>query len=123
MVWQPGHKGRSYVICTEQVRTAREHHKQFEGYLYGEVGVSFFLSETTPGKGPSLHTHPYAEVFVVQDGTLTFVVGDEEIEVSGGQIVIAPAGTPHKFTNTGATVARHIDIHTSSQMQTTWLES
>jgi mannose-6-phosphate isomerase-like protein (cupin superfamily) len=97
--------------------------KQFEGYLYGDVDVSFFLSETPPGHGPSLHTHPYAEVFVVQEGNLTFVVGDETVEATGGHIVIAPANVPHKFTNTGASVARHVDIHTRSQMITTWLET
>src|SRR5690348_1902055 len=63
--------------------------KQFEGTLYGDVNVSFFLSETSPGKGPKLHTHPYAEVFIVQEGTLTFVVGEETVVATGGQIVIA----------------------------------
>jgi mannose-6-phosphate isomerase-like protein (cupin superfamily) len=96
--------------------------RQFEGYRYGDVPVSFFLSATPPGRGPSLHTHPYAEVFVVQSGRLTFVVGDQTIEATAGQIVIAPAGVPHKFTNTGSAIAQHVDIHTSAQMQTTWLE-
>jgi hypothetical protein len=40
--------------------------RQFEGYHYGAVDVSFFVSATPPGRGPSLHTHPYAEVFVVR---------------------------------------------------------
>jgi mannose-6-phosphate isomerase-like protein (cupin superfamily) len=97
--------------------------RTFEGYIYGDVPVSFFVSETRPGRGPRLHKHPYAEVFVVHEGTLTFVVGDETIEATAGQIVIAPAGTPHKFTNTGSEIAKHIDIHTSSQMETTWLET
>jgi quercetin dioxygenase-like cupin family protein len=96
--------------------------KRFEGYLYGDVDVSFFLSETPPGQGPALHTHPYAEVFVIQEGNLTFVVGDETIEATCGHILIAPANVPHRFTNTGATVARHMNIHTRSQMVTTWLE-
>ena len=39
-----------------------------------------------------------------------------------GQIVIAPAGIAHKFTNIGTDVAHHIDIHTSGKMETTWLE-
>ena len=95
---------------------------QFEGYLYGEVDVSFFLSDTAPGKGPDLHRHPYEEVFVVQGGELTFTVGDETIEATGGQIVIAPAGAPHKFVNSGTGRARHIDIHTSQRMITEWLE-
>jgi mannose-6-phosphate isomerase-like protein (cupin superfamily) len=95
---------------------------RFEGYLYGDVVVSFFLSHTASGKGPDLHKHPYDEVFVVQGGELAFTVGDETIEATGGQIVIAPAGAPHKFVNSGTRRARHIDIHTSRRMITDWLE-
>ena len=96
--------------------------RQFEGYRYGDVHVSFFVSATPPGRGPALHTHPYAEVFVIHAGSLTFIVGDETIEATTGQIVIVPAHAPHKFTNTSSVVAHHIDIHTSGQMETTWLE-
>jgi quercetin dioxygenase-like cupin family protein len=95
---------------------------KFEGYLNGDVDVSFFLSDTAPGKGPELHKHPYDEVFVVQEGELTFAVGDETIEATGGQVVIAPADVPHKFVNSGTGRARHIDIHTSRQMITDWLK-
>jgi mannose-6-phosphate isomerase-like protein (cupin superfamily) len=97
--------------------------RQFEGYHYGDVQVSFFVSETPPERGPSLHKHPYAEVFVIHAGRLTFIVGDATIEATAGQIVIVPADVPHKFTNTSSAVAQHIDIHTSSQMETTWLEA
>src|SRR4029078_10520955 len=97
--------------------------RQFEGYQYGDVPVSFFVSETPPGRGPSLHKHPYAHVFVVHAGQLTFVVGDATIEAAAGQIVIVPADVPDKFTNTSSAVARHIDIHPSGQMETTWLEA
>lgn len=93
----------------------------FEGYRYG-ANVSFFLSDTSPGQGPDLHTHPYDEVFVVREGELTFTVGDATIEATGGQIIIAPAGTPHKFVCSGTGQARHIDIHTSLRMTTEWLE-
>lgn len=96
--------------------------RQFEGYRYGDANVSFFLSATPPGRGPALHLHPYAEVFVVQGGSLTFVVGEETVEATAGQVIVVPAGTPHKFTNTGAEVAHHVDIHASSKMETTWLE-
>lgn len=96
--------------------------RQFEGNSYADVPVSFFVSATPPGRGPALHTHPYAEVFVIQAGSLTFVVGTETIEATAGQIIIVPAETPHKFTNTGTAVAQHMDIHTSGNMQTTWLE-
>ena len=95
---------------------------KFEGYQYGEVDVSFFLSDTGSGKRPDLHKHPYDEVFVVQKGELTFTVGEDIIETTGGQIVVAPAGVPHKFVNSGTGRALHIDIHTSRRMTTEWLE-
>jgi mannose-6-phosphate isomerase-like protein (cupin superfamily) len=101
----------------------RETARRFEGYRYGDADVSFFLSsDTPPGRGPGLHTHPYAEVFVVQEGELTFTVGGATYEATGGQIVVAPACAPHKFVNTGAGRARHIDIHTSGRMITEWLK-
>jgi mannose-6-phosphate isomerase-like protein (cupin superfamily) len=95
---------------------------RFEGYRYGDVNVSFFLSETPPGRGSLLHRHPYAEVFVVQEGALTFTVGDATIEATHGQIVVAPARTPHKFVNAGTGRTLHLDIHTGSRMSTEWLE-
>ncbi|MBZ0293827.1 MAG: cupin domain-containing protein [Anaerolineae bacterium] len=96
--------------------------RQFEGYLHGDANVSFFISNTPPGKGPSLHQHPYEEVFIVQDGCLTFTVGDTMIDAVGGQIVVVPPETPHKFINPGSESARHVDVHVSPRMITTWLE-
>ncbi|CAN5276482.1 cupin domain-containing protein [soil metagenome] len=107
-----------HVISREELpgSTAR----RFEGHDYG-ANVSFFLSGTPPGKGAGLHTHPYAEVFVVQEGVLTFTVGDDTIEAAGGQIVVVPAGTPHGFVNPGEGLAVHVDIHTSGSMSTEWI--
>ncbi len=96
--------------------------RQFEGYLHGDARASFFLSDTPPGRGPSVHKHPCEEVFVVQAGQLTFTVGDATIEAGAGQIVIVPPETPHKFVNSGTEIARHVDIHVSPHMTTTWLE-
>jgi mannose-6-phosphate isomerase-like protein (cupin superfamily) len=38
---------------------------------------------------------------VVQEGSATFTAGDEIVEAHGGQVVVVPAGVPHKFVNTG----------------------
>jgi quercetin dioxygenase-like cupin family protein len=70
----------------------------------------------------SLHTYPYDEVFVVQEGKLAFTVGDATVRATGGQIVVAPAGTPHGFVNSGTRRAKHVDIYDSSRMGTEWLE-
>ena len=109
------------VVAKDELPHSGSAHR-FEGYLYGGAGVSFFISDTPPGKGPSLHAHPYAEVFVVQEGELTFTVGEDTVEATGGQIVVVSAGTPHKFTNSGAGRAKHLDIHAGGRMDTQWLE-
>ena len=111
----------AHIIEKDELPHSGTAHR-FEGYLHGEMDVSFFLSDTAPGKGPDLHKHPYDEVFVLQEGELTFTVGEDTLKATGGQIVIAPAGAPHKFVNSGTGQAKHIDIHTSRRMITNWLE-
>lgn len=109
------------VVAIEDLPHSGSAHR-FEGHRHGGADVSFFISDTPPGKGPSLHVHPYDEVFVVQEGNLTFTVGKDTVEAKGGHIVVAPAGTPHKFVNSGTGRARHVDIHTSGHMSAEWLE-
>jgi quercetin dioxygenase-like cupin family protein len=96
---------------------------EFQGYRYADTNVSFIIVEAQPGDGPKLHSHPYEEVFIVQEGQATFSVGDATIEVTAGQIAIAPAGVPHKFVNSGTSILRQVDIHVSPRFITTWLES
>ena len=83
--------------------------------------VSFFLIDLGPGDGPPLHVHPYEEIFIVQQGTAAFSVGDESVEVSAGQIVIGPAHVPHTFVNSGDTQLHTVNIHPSPRMITEWL--
>jgi quercetin dioxygenase-like cupin family protein len=109
----------AYVVEKRDLPHSETAHR-FEGCLYGDANVSFFLIDSSQGGGPGLHTHPYAEVFVIQDGEVTFTVGDATIEARAGQILVVPAGVPHKYVNSGR--ARHIDIHTSGRMSTEWLE-
>ena len=104
------------VIDKDELPCSKVAHK-FEGHRYGDVGVSFFLVDCPPGGGAVLHTHPYEEVFVTLEGEATFTVGDATIEVSAGQIVVAPAGVPHKFVNSGTGPLRQVDIHPSERIQ------
>jgi mannose-6-phosphate isomerase-like protein (cupin superfamily) len=94
----------------------------FDGHRFGSVPLSFFWTDAAPGTGPKLHRHPYPEIFIIQEGHVSFTVGDETVEATGGEIVIVPAGTPHKFVNLGPGRARHFDLHTSERMSTEWLE-
>lgn len=94
---------------------------EFDGSQHGEVNVSFLIIAAPPGSGPQLHSHPYDEVFIVQEGQVTFTVGDETLKATDGQIVIVPAGTPHKFVNSGTGLLRQVDIHLSPRFITNWL--
>ena len=82
-----------------------------------EAAISIFVTEFE--RGPALHLHPYPEVFVVQSGTAAFTVGDEELTVTGGHFVVAPAQTPHRFIGTGDDTLRVIGIHPSGAVRQT----
>jgi len=112
----------TFLINMTELRLSGGTARVFEGAQYGDTNVSFFLNDAPPGDGPSLHSHPYEEIFIIQAGQVTFTVGDDTVEATGGQIVIAPAGIPHKFVNSGRTPLRSINIHPSSRMVTEWLE-
>jgi mannose-6-phosphate isomerase-like protein (cupin superfamily) len=86
------------------------------------LGISLLFVEAEPGRGPSLHTHPYAEVFIVQEGQGTYTVGDKEVEARAGDILLVDAGEPHSFVSSGTEPLRQIDIHLSPSFSTEWLE-
>jgi mannose-6-phosphate isomerase-like protein (cupin superfamily) len=96
--------------------------RSFQGQQYNNATVSFLIVETQPGNGPRLHSHPYEEIFIVQEGQAIFTVGDKTLDITAGQIVVAPANVPHKFINSGTGPLRQIDIHPSPRFITTWLE-
>jgi len=83
--------------------------------------VCIIFVDAPPGGGPSLHKHPYEEVFIMLEGEALFVAGDEEVKAGPGDVVIVPPETPHAFTNTGDGQLRQIDIHVSPTFSTDWL--
>ena len=105
-----------HVVAKEHLPYGGIAHR-FEGYRYGDVNVSFFLVESPPGGGAVLHTHPYEEIFLTLEGEATFTVGDATIEAGAGQIVVAPAGVPHRFVNSGTGPLRQVDIHPSGRIR------
>jgi len=71
------------------------------------------------GKGPTLHVHPYDEIFILREGRALFTVGDREVEVGAGQIVLGPAHVPHKYHNLGPGRLESLDIHVSKR----WIQT
>ena len=95
---------------------------ELEGYRHGNTPISLILVDLPPGEGPKLHAHPYEEVFVIQQRCATYTVGSTTLEAQAGQIVIVPAGVPHKFINSDSGCLVQVDIHHSPQFITQWLE-
>jgi mannose-6-phosphate isomerase-like protein (cupin superfamily) len=88
---------------------------RFEGKSVGtDVTVLFFASDEIGG-GPVWHVHPYDEVFIVRKGRALFTIGDEKIEAEAGDILLGPAGVPHKFANQGPGRLETTDIHLSDR--------
>ena len=108
------------VIRNDELRNANNS-LEFEGAGHGDVGVSFFLVDAAPGRGPSLHRHDYAEVFIMLGGRATFRGPEGEVEVGAGEVVVVPPGEPHGFTASGEG-SRQVNIHASPRFVTEWLE-
>ena len=92
----------------------------FEGESYG-TNVSVILVDMAPGVAVPLHTHPYAEIFIVQEGHASFTVGSSTIDVVAPRILIGPANVPHGFVNVGDVQLKQVDIHLSPKFITEWL--
>ena len=109
------------VVNRDELRNSANS-SEFEGYLHGDTNVSFILVDMQPGESVRLHQHPYQEIFILQEGVATYTVGTTTLEAQAGQIIIAPADTPHKFVNSGEGKLRQVDIHLSKRFITHWLE-
>lgn len=110
------------IVHIDDLPSSGPRSRVFEGSPFG-AHVSFFLVDLDPDDGPPLHSHPYEELFVVQEGVATFTVGRDTIEARAGQIVIAPPDRPHRFVNSGNSPLRTVNIHPVPVMHTDWLES
>lgn len=94
---------------------------EFHGDKQG-APISAYIVNAQPGKGPPLHKHPYVEVIFMLEGRATVTIGDEMREVNAGAIAVVPANTPHRFVNSGDSLLRQIDVHTSPKFIQTNLE-
>jgi mannose-6-phosphate isomerase-like protein (cupin superfamily) len=102
--------------------TARRKAGEIEGYTFGSDVSVITVEYTVPEMGPRLHTHPYAETFVVLEGHAIFEVGGERIDAVAGMVLVAPPGVPHRFENAGPGRLLQVDIHSSDRFVTDWLE-
>ena len=67
------------------------------------------------GEGPTLHVHPYDEIFVITERRARFTVGDRTIDAEAGDVVLGPANIPHGYQNMGPGRLDSLDIHSSPE--------
>jgi mannose-6-phosphate isomerase-like protein (cupin superfamily) len=119
----PGSTSRApIVIESDTLRPEGGGAPFFEGADHGDVPATFFVVDAPPGAGPALHSHPYAEVFVLRDGRARFWVGDDVVDAHAGQIVVAPPDVPHRFVNSGSDPLRTVNIQPVARMVVDWLD-
>jgi quercetin dioxygenase-like cupin family protein len=85
----------------------------FEGGPQAGVGITMFIVRTPPGRCVDLHTHPYAETFVLLEGNGRWTAGDEVIEASAETIISVPPDTLHGFRNIGEEPLLIVSVHES----------
>ncbi len=93
--------------------------QRLRGLLEGKsinTGVTLirFVTDVV-GDGPTLHVHPYDEIFTIQEGRARFTVGDQVIDAEAGDVVFGPANVPHGYQNLGPGRLDSLDIHLSSE--------
>ena len=93
----------------------------FHGHEHGDLPISMFLVHNRPGDGPELHRHPYAEIFVLHAGQARFELDGSALTAGAGDVVIAPPGAAHRFTNAGTGELSMTCIHTAAEMASEWL--
>jgi mannose-6-phosphate isomerase-like protein (cupin superfamily) len=113
----------NYTIINRDELARDDYTYELEGYRHGDSSISVILVDAAPGEGPRLHKHPYAEMFILQEGSATYTIGATTLEARAGQIAIVPAGVPHKFVNSGSGRLKQVDIHYSPRFITEWLEA
>ena len=77
----------------------------------GRYGLMELTLAPRPFEPGSLHLGPHRhneieETFLVQSGTLRFLLGDEVFDLASGDFVRVPPGTRHGFANFGAEPAK-----------------
>ena len=85
----------------------------FVGADNGDVGISVFLFNGLPGKGPGPHRHPYDEIQFISAGRGHYIVDGVEFDAGAGDVLVIKAGEVHSFEAIGDEPLVQLDVHVS----------
>ena len=75
-----------------------------------------------PGMATPRQAHPTDIAFMMLDGSIQMIVGDEIRTVRSGHTLLAPPGVPYKLVNNTWVAARMLMVYPAAQLETTVLE-
>ncbi|KAL3690637.1 hypothetical protein R1sor_004288 [Riccia sorocarpa] len=85
--------------------------------------MSSFEDEVSPGIGPPLHYHTLEdETWTMLEGGLTWIIGENQHDVTDGDVIFIPRGTPHAFVNKSGKNARMLVIYTPAGQENWFVE-
>src|SRR5215207_8388902 len=85
------------------------------------TAVAYF--EIQPGHRLGTHTDSAEEILLILGGEAEVSVGDEQGQLSAGEIVLVPAMVPHSMRNVGDETVRVVGFLPSSTVMSTFEQS
>jgi quercetin dioxygenase-like cupin family protein len=76
--------------------------------------------ELEPGNEVGTHTDSAEEVVLVLEGTVQVSLGDEQGQLSAGELALVPAMVPHSVRNVGSGAARCIGFFAGARVVSTF---
>jgi mannose-6-phosphate isomerase-like protein (cupin superfamily) len=77
----------------------------------GSEEMSLYLGRVEPGAaGPSTHVHNFDQFYYVLEGELTVELATQRFVAGPDDLVILPAGVPHRQWNEGSAPERHLTL-------------
>jgi mannose-6-phosphate isomerase-like protein (cupin superfamily) len=93
----------------------------FEGATE-RTGSTLFMVRTPPGRFIELHTHPYAETFLLLEGHGRWTIGDAVVEMRPERILVVPPETLHGVRNIGDVPLLVVSVHDGPKLEQTFTD-
>lgn len=76
--------------------------------------------ELEPGGAVGTHTDSAEEVVLVLEGTVQVTLGEEQGQLSAGELALVPAMVPHSVRNAGSATARCVGFFAGARVVSTF---
>jgi mannose-6-phosphate isomerase-like protein (cupin superfamily) len=77
----------------------------------GSENMALYVAQVDPGgAGPSTHIHAFDQFYYVLEGELTVEVALDRFTAGPDDLVVLPAGVPHRQWNAGSVPERHLTL-------------